>query len=118
MEKEIDILIETTATSKESDSRSTYRYTPEQIEEFFDSDSGQKEDHILEDSIFKPLIGIQNNTPNFFYCKLDPKVENIHLKSIEDHIRLKDPQRHKANLLELLGLSHNKEEEKINKNEM
>ena len=38
--------------------------------------------------------------------KLDPKVENINLESIEDHIRLKDPQRHKEKLLELV---HNKE---------
>jgi len=46
------------------------------------------------------------------YCKEDPKVENINLKSIEDHIRLKDPQRHKAKLLELLfNREENKEEE-------
>jgi len=36
------------------------------------------------------------------YCKICPKVENIHLKSIEYHIRLKDPQHHKAKLLEIL----------------
>jgi hypothetical protein len=48
------------------------------------------------------LIDKQNYKPNFLYCKLDPKVENINLKSIEDHIRLKDPERHKAKLLELL----------------
>lgn len=64
------------------------------------------------------MIGQQKTIPFFYYCKEDPKVENINLKSIEDHIRLKDPERHKANLLELLGLFHNKEEEKINKNEM
>ena len=29
-------------------------------------------------------------------------VENIHLKSIENHIRLKDPERHKATLLEII----------------
>jgi hypothetical protein len=29
-------------------------------------------------------------------------MENIYLKSIEDHIRLKDLQRHKAKLLEFL----------------
>jgi hypothetical protein len=36
------------------------------------------------------------------YCKICPEVENIHLNSIEDHIRLKDPQRHKTRLLEQL----------------
>jgi hypothetical protein len=80
---------------------SPYRYTPEQTEEFFASSNGQTEDHNLEDSICRPLIGIQSITSSFLYCKLDPKVENINLKSIEDHIRLKDPERHKEKLLEL-----------------
>ena len=85
-----------------------YNYTKEDIEKFFASDNGQKEFHTLEESICAPLIGKQNNLPFFYYCKLDPKVENIYLKSIEDHIRFKDPERHKAKLLELLD----KEEEK------
>ena len=50
----------------------------------------------------RPLIGQKTYKPFFYYCKEDPKIENINLKSIEDHIRLKDPQRHKAKLLELL----------------
>jgi len=41
------------------------------------------------------------------YCKLDPKAEFQNLKSIEKHIRLKDLEIHKANLLE-----HLDEEEK------
>jgi len=41
------------------------------------------------------------------YCKLDPKAEFQNLKSIEKHIKLKDPEIHKANLLE-----HLDEEEK------
>jgi hypothetical protein len=48
--------------------------------------------------------------PFFYHCKLHPKVENIHLKSIEDHIRLKDPDKHKAKLLEFLEMG--KEEER------
>ena len=68
---------------------------------FFTSNNGQEEEHSLEESICRPLIGKQSNKPFFYYCKLDPKVENINLKSIEDHIRLKDPERHKAKLLEL-----------------
>jgi hypothetical protein len=43
-----------------------------------------------------------NHKPFLYYCKLDPKIENINLKSIEDHIRLKDPERHKAKLIEFL----------------
>ena len=33
---------------------------------------------------------------------LDPKVENIHLEVIEDHIIYKDSERHKAKLLETI----------------
>jgi hypothetical protein len=63
-----------------------------QVTKFFASDNGQEEeDHSLEESICRPLIRIRDYKP-FKYCKEDPKVENINLKSIEDHIRLKDPQ--------------------------
>ena len=34
--------------------------------------------------------------------QIDTKVENINMEHIEDHFRLKDLQRHKAKLLELL----------------
>lgn len=83
-------------------SSTNYRYTVDNIEKFFASDNEQEEEHSLEDSICRPLIGLRSNKPFFYYCKIDPKVENINLKSIEDHIRLKDPQRHKAKLLELI----------------
>ena len=36
---------------------STYRYTKDDINIFFASDNGQKEDHTLEESICKLLIG-------------------------------------------------------------
>jgi hypothetical protein len=88
---------------------STYRYTPEQIEEFYASDNGQDEEHTLEYSICRPLIGKQTHKPFFYYCKLDPKVEFLHLQSLEDHIRLKDSQRHKAKLLEPLDKEDEKE---------
>jgi hypothetical protein len=81
---------------------STYKYTKEDIKKFYASDNGQEEEHTLEESICRPLIGQQNIKPFFYYCRLDSKVENINLKSIEDHIRLKDPERHKAKLLELI----------------
>ena len=82
---------------------STYIYTKEDIEKFFDSDNGQKEEHELVDSICRPLIGKQNYKPFFYYCNEHSKVENINLKSIENHIRLKDPEKHKAKLLDLLA---------------
>ena len=80
-----------------------YDYTIEDIDSFFASNRGQKEKHPLEESICRPLIGQQNTKPYFYYCKENPKIENINLKGIEDHIRLKDPQIHKAKLLEYLS---------------
>lgn len=73
-----------------------------QVKNFFAYDNGQVEEHHLEDSICRPLIGKQIHLPFFKYCKIYPKVENIHLKSIGHHIRIKDPQRHKVKLLEFL----------------
>ncbi|MER5174413.1 MAG: bifunctional DNA primase/polymerase [Candidatus Nitrosocosmicus sp.] len=81
---------------------SYYGYTLEQIEKFFDSNFAQGEEHTLEDSICRLLIGQRNYKPFFYYCKEHPDIKNIYLRSIEDHIRLKDPQRHKATLLELI----------------
>ena len=83
-----------------------YKYTKEDVEKFFTSENGQEENHNLEECICRELIGQQISKPFFYYCKEDPKLENINLKNIEDHIRLKDPERHKAKLLELV---HNKE---------
>jgi hypothetical protein len=89
----------TNAASKSS-ALPNYKYTKENIEKFFASDDGQKEEHGLEDSICRPLIGDQIYKPFFHYCKICPKVEFISLKSLEHHIKFKDPERHKAKLLE------------------
>jgi hypothetical protein len=48
------------------------------------------------------LIEQQSYKPFFYYCKDDPKVENINFKNIEDHIRLNDPERPQVKLLEIL----------------
>ncbi len=98
-------------TVSSSKSSSIYGYTREDIEEFFAAENGQEEEHTLEDSICRSLIGSRNYKPFFYYCKEDPSVEFLYLKSIEDHIRLKDPQRHKAKLLEM------KQAEQIDKHE-
>ena len=85
-----------------TNSYSSYRYTPKQIEEFFASDNGQVEEHFFEDSICRPLIGKQIHKPFFHCCKICPKVEFQSLKSIEHHIRYKDPEGHKSKLLEMI----------------
>ena len=73
-----------------TNSCSTYRYTPQQIEEFFASDDRLVEEHSFEDSICRPLIGKQIHKPFFHYCKICPKVEFLSLESIEHHIRYKN----------------------------
>lgn len=92
---------------------STYKYTIEDIDNFFASNRGQKEKHTLEESICRPLIEQHIYKPYFYYCKLDPKIENIKLKSIEDHIRLKDPETHKEKLLEFLERGKRKKESNL-----
>ena len=95
-------IIDTRNTTNKPSNLPNYTYTIDHIENFFYSDNGQQEEHVIEESICRPLIGKQSYKPFFYYCKEDPKVENINLKSIEDHIRLNEPERHKAKLLELL----------------
>ncbi len=35
----------------------------------------------------------------FFHCELHPKVENIHLASIEHHCKYSDPESHKEKII-------------------
>jgi hypothetical protein len=98
-------------TANLSSALQNYTYTTEDIDTFFASDNGQEEEHELEQSICRPLIGRQNNKPYFYYCKEYPKVENINFKNIKDHIMLKDSERHKSKLLELLGEEKVKEKQ-------
>jgi len=99
LESSADKISNPTDTTTIESNYSTYRYTPKQIEEFFASDNGQEEEHTLEESICKPLIGQQNYKPFLLYCKICHKVEFQSLISMENHIRLKDLEKHKAKLL-------------------
>ena len=101
LENETQIIDTKNAINKPSN-LPNYKYTVEVIDKFFASDNGQQEEHSLEDSICGNIIEKQNYKPFFLYCKMCPEVENIHLLSIENHIRLKDPERHKAKLLEFI----------------
>jgi hypothetical protein len=78
---------------------------------FFASDNAQKEEHSLEESICRPLIGKQIHKQFLHYCKVHTYVEFLSLESIEHHIKFKDPERHKAKLLEKI------QEEQIDKDE-
>ena len=76
------------------------------IEDFFhdepDSPYHPLFEHSLEQSPCYPII---NKRGEFYYCKLHPKVSSIHLDSIEQHCKYKDPYGHKAELLKHLNLS-------------
>jgi len=60
--------------------------------------------HDLDQSPWYPIIAIKQNC---YYCILHPEVKNIHLESIEHHIKYKDPAAHKSELLKLSKLTQN-----------
>src|SRR6476646_1447449 len=97
-----------------SKSCSSYKYTEEDIEKFFSSYFKYHKEHSLEDSICRPLIGRQNHKPFLYFLKDDPDVVNIHLESIEQHIKFKEPERHKAKLLEMIKGEHMDKDENKN----
>lgn len=72
------------------------------VNEFFDDDptSSYKPlpDHDLSQS---PCYHIINKEGNYFFCKLHSGIRNIHLESIEHHIKYKDPEVHRTELLRL-----------------
>jgi hypothetical protein len=53
-------------------------------------------EHILEKSPCYPIIAIEQG----YFCRLLPDIKYVHLKSIEHHIKYKDPKAHR----ELLNL--------------
>ena len=93
---------DTKNTANKPSNFTKYKYTIEDIEKFFASDFEYHKEHSLEDTIYWPLIGRQDQEPFLYFFKDDPDVVNIYLESIEHHIRYKDPEQHKAKLLEMI----------------
>ena len=69
--------------------------------------------HRLEQSPCYPIIGSRNRHNNkmlghrnvdWYYCKIHPNVESIHLESIEHHCKYKEPDKHERTILEFLQL--------------
>ena len=59
--------------------------------------------NILWKSPCYPIIDIHNKYKvPFYYCKLHPDIENIHLESIEHHCKFSDPEYHKSEVLKFL----------------
>ena len=86
--------------------------TPQQptrqiIEEFF-YDEGQPyrppPPHTLDESPCKSIIRMDDHS--FYYCTLHPEVRNIHLESIEHHIKYKYPEMHKSEILNISNFVH------------
>jgi hypothetical protein len=54
--------------------------------------------HKLDQSPCRHIIAINDG---YYYCRLHPGIKNVHLESIEHHIKYKDPEAHKLELLKL-----------------
>jgi hypothetical protein len=58
-------------------------------------------EHTLEQSPCCPIIAVRQG---YFYCRLHPEIKNVHLESIEHHVKYKDPAAHKSELLKCPNL--------------
>jgi hypothetical protein len=57
--------------------------------------------HELEDSPCKSIIRLDNHSM-LYNCTLHPDIRSYHLESIEHHIKYKNPEMHKSEILKLL----------------
>ena len=57
--------------------------------------------HELEDSPCKSIIRLDNHSL-LYNCTLHPDIRSYHLESIEHHIKYKNPEMHKSEILKLL----------------
>jgi hypothetical protein len=60
-------------------------------------------EHDLDQSPFYPIIAQKQG---YYYCKLNPWIKNVNLESVEHHIKFKDPEKHKLELLKCSKLTH------------
>lgn len=85
--------------------QSTTNLTREIIEEFFYDDGLPyrcHSPHTLDKSPCKLIIRTDNRS--FYYCTLHPEIRNIHLETIEHHIKYKDTKLHESEILKLLNV--------------
>jgi hypothetical protein len=61
--------------------------------------------HELKDSPCRSIIRLDNHS-SLFYCILHPDVLSYHLESIEHHIKYKNPEVHKSEILKLLDIQN------------
>ena len=85
--------------------QSTPDLTRKIIDEFFYDDGlpyRRPPAHTLNESPCKSLIKIDNDS--FHYCIMHPDFRNIHLEAIEHHIKYKDAESHKLEILKSLDV--------------
>ena len=86
---------------------STTDLTREIVAEFFYDDGlpyRPPPPHTLDESPCKSIIRMDDHS--FYYCTLHPEVRNIHLESIEHHIKYKYPEMHKSEILNISNFVH------------
>jgi hypothetical protein len=85
---------------------STYRYIPQKIEDIFASDNGKVEEHTLGESICRPYRNKRLQTL-FQVLKVMLQSREYRFEKFGEHIRRKDPERHRAKQMELLRKESN-----------
>ena len=60
-------------------------------------------EHGLDQSPCYPIIALKQGC---FYCRLHPEIKNVHLESIEHHIKYKGSAAHKSPLLICPEITH------------
>jgi hypothetical protein len=85
------------------------------VEELFKDDPSASwnplPEHDLKDSPCYPIIGTHSKYKMlFYYCKIHPDKQNVHLEIIEHHCKYKEPDIHKSEILRLLSTKEREEE--------
>ena len=60
------------------------------------------QEHTFDQSPCRAIVAIKQG---YFYCKLHPDIKDAYLELIEHHIKYKDPQEHRSELLKLLNIA-------------
>jgi hypothetical protein len=70
------------------------------VDEFFYDESTLPYEPLPDNDLNQsPCHHIIAEKEGYYYCKLHLEITNVHLESIEHHIKFKDPEMHKAELL-------------------
>lgn len=83
-------------------SYTSYTSYSKQIEDFFYDDPSLPYKPLPEHSMQEsPCCHIIGKNKNLYFCKLHPGIKSVHLDTIEQHCKYKDPNIHKSEILRL-----------------